>query len=102
VYPVVLTVGDWVDLRAVATPRDSSLVYPTGQHPGSDRLTPDCLVVLLGRQGVTVSHSAWEGWSNNFDSCCSYFAIPLFVEALRLRGVLRSAWKKGEHEDYKN
>jgi len=28
--------------------------------------------------------------------------LPLFVEALRLRGVLRSAWKKGEHEDYKN
>lgn len=28
--------------------------------------------------------------------------LPLFVEALRLRGVLRSAWKKGEHENHKN
>jgi hypothetical protein len=51
---------------------------------------------------MQLAYFAWEGWSNNFDSCCSYFAIPLFVEALRLRGVLRSAWKKREHEDYKN
>ena len=28
--------------------------------------------------------------------------LPLFVEALGLRGVLRSVWKNGEHEDHKN
>jgi len=32
----------------------------------------------------------------------AFLLLPLFVEALRLRGVLRSSWGKGQNEDHKN
>ncbi|WP_017326254.1 hypothetical protein [Synechococcus sp. PCC 7336] len=32
----------------------------------------------------------------------TFLLLPLFVEALRLRGVLRPSWGKGQNEDKKN